>query len=103
MSGYYYVTVIRPARRGQRPREKEVRCVAGPWPTHEEALGRVRPVAAWAGSYDPMSSFYEWGTTRSEADLSLPLNPYQKQCEHDWKLWPHSTTDYCLLCGEGRA
>lgn len=105
--GYYYVTVRRPARRaqpGQLASEKETRYIAGPFPTHQEALDRVGPVSSWAGTYDPQSSFYEWGTARCEAFHPL-RNPYQQGCAHEWKVWPDGSglCDYCTHCGEGRA
>lgn len=62
--GAYYVSV----QDGKR-----TALLAGPWPTHREALDMVDTVRALAQSLDPRGAFYAFGTARLPDDDSVPL------------------------------
>lgn len=57
--GFYYVTAV------DGPR---VCLMAGPYPTHREALALVDGVRGIATDRDGRGHFYAWGTMRSETN-----------------------------------
>jgi hypothetical protein len=59
--GHYYVSVIDGGRRG---------LIAGPWPTHAEALAAVDTVRAIACDVEPRAHFYAFGTARYDKSLT---------------------------------
>lgn len=64
---YYYVSAIDPfntARRG---------LLAGPWPTHAEALAQVESVKAHAVQTTERGCWMAYGTAGSDEKLSTPL------------------------------
>lgn len=63
-TGNYYVSVIDGAR---------VARLAGPWPTHREALDQVPAVRAKACEIDPRGHWYAFGTCRLPDDDSVPI------------------------------
>lgn len=62
--GAYYVSVIDGQRRA---------LLAGPWPTHPEALNMVETVRVKACELDPRGHFYAFGTARLPDDDSVPI------------------------------
>lgn len=62
--GAYYVSAI------DGPRSA---LLAGPWPTHAEALAMVDRVRALANELDPRSHWYAFGTARLPDDDSVPI------------------------------
>ena len=67
--GNYYVSAIDGTKRY---------FIAGPYSTHQAALGHVKEVWALAEKRDPKAVFMSWGTARSEVDdpRKTPLGPY---------------------------
>ena len=64
---YYYVSAMDPintARRG---------VLAGPWPTHAEALAQVDAVKAHAVRTTERGHWMAYGTAGSDEELSTPL------------------------------
>ena len=53
--GHYYVTAIDGPRRY---------FLAGPWPTHGEALAQVEAVRRYADAMDPRATWMAYGTAR---------------------------------------
>jgi hypothetical protein len=62
--GAYYVTVIDGDRFGY---------LAGPWPTHAEALAHVGASRRVACDLDPRAHFYAFGTARLPDDDGVPI------------------------------
>lgn len=62
--GNYYVSVIDQGRRA---------LLAGPWPTHAEALAQVDAVRVKACELDPRGCWYAFGTARLPDDDSVPI------------------------------
>lgn len=54
---YYYVSAID---------NKKVYLVSGPYPTHSEALDKVKEVLHVADERDPRAWFMAWGTSGSD-------------------------------------
>ena len=74
--GSYYVSVVD---------GEQVALLSGPWPTHQEALDRVRACKRLAHEQFPKSVFFAFGTLRhdpsfnrpgryTESDLGLPVD-----------------------------
>jgi hypothetical protein len=66
---HYYVSAIDGAKK---------HLVAGPYGSHEEAIGHVEHVRAHADARDPRAHFMAWGTAGSDEHHKTPLGP-------DWK------------------
>lgn len=64
---YYYVSAIDGRRRY---------LIAGPYPTHSEALARVNPVLHEADRRDGRAWFMAWGTAGSDQLLKTPMGVY---------------------------
>lgn len=62
--GNYYVSVVDGKRRA---------LLAGPWPSHAEALARVDEVTRIACKLDPRGCWYLFGTCRLPDDDSIPI------------------------------
>lgn len=62
--GAYYVSVKDQGRTA---------LLAGPWPTHAEALAMVDTVRAKACELDPRGVWYAYGTARLPDDDSVPI------------------------------
>lgn len=62
--GAYYVSVIDGPRRA---------LLAGPWPTHAEALAMVETVRTKACELDGRGHWYAFGTARLPNDDSVPI------------------------------
>lgn len=58
--GFYYVSVV--------DDRLSMRLVRGPFPTHEEALGKVEESRTKCEEIDPWAAFYAFGTVRAEVD-----------------------------------
>lgn len=65
--GNYYVSVRRDSG------EPRYVLLAGPWPTHAEALAMVDRVTAIACELDPRAHWYAFGTARLPDDDSVPI------------------------------
>ncbi len=61
---HYYVSAIDGTRRY---------LIAGPWPTHAEALAKVDAVRTAADAIDPRAWFMAWGTAGSDEEIRTPL------------------------------
>lgn len=62
--GAYYVSVQDQGRTA---------LLAGPWPTHREALDMVATVRTKACELDPRGHWYAYGTARLPDDDSIPI------------------------------
>lgn len=65
---FFYVSAIDGRRR---------HLVAGPYPTHAEALALVDMVLKLADSRDPRAWFMAWGTAGSDVELKTPLGAWR--------------------------
>jgi hypothetical protein len=61
---HFYVSAIDGARK---------HLVAGPYASHDEAVGMVEHVRAHADKHDPRAHFMAWGTAGSDSPIKTPL------------------------------